>query len=79
MPQIIFYSAIKGEFLKISCSTLDFISKTKELLEGMKQQVSKCGTTGTFLKNIKLARPESFQHFSSSCQALLNIFSKDNL
>ena len=34
--QNIFYSAIKGEFLKIACSTLclrDFSSKAKELLE----------------------------------------------
>ena len=38
--QNIFYSAIKGEFLKITCSTLclrDFSSKAKELLERIRK------------------------------------------
>ena len=62
-----FYSAIKGKFLRISGSTVcirDFIHKAKELLEGMKQQGSKRGTTDTSLRKIILAHPESFQHFS---------------
>ena len=29
-------------------------------------------------RKIVLAHPESFQHFSISCQDLLNIFSNDN-
>ena len=38
----IFYSAIKGEFLRTARSTLclrEFITKAKELLERIKQQV----------------------------------------
>ena len=80
--QNIFYSAIKGEFLRIARSTLclrDFIPKAKELLERMKQQGSKRGTTGTSLRNIILTHPESLQHFSILFQDLLDIFSEDNL
>ena len=46
----------------------------------MKQQGSKGSTksdTGTSLRKIILARPESFQYFSFSCKDLLNIVSKD--
>ena len=67
IPQNIFYSAIKGELLRIACLTLylrDFMPKVKELLERMKQQGSKCGTAGTSLKEIILAHPECFQYFS---------------
>ena len=73
IPQIIFYSAIKSEFLRIARSTLcfrDFIPKAKELLERMKQG-SKCDATGTSLKKIILAHPESSQYYSNSCQHLL--------
>ena len=47
--------------------------------EHMKQQGSKRGTTDTSLRKIMLAQPESFQHFSISCQDLLNIFSDVSL
>ena len=73
---------IKGEFLRTARSVLsirDFIPKTKELLECMKQQSSKRTTTGTSLRKITLAHLENFQHFSISCQDLLNIFSEDTL
>ena len=53
-PQNIFYSAIKGEFLRISCSTLclnDFIAKTKELLKCMQIQSSKGNKTNASLWN----------------------------
>ena len=56
---------MKAEFLRIARPTLclrNFIPKAKELLERIKQQVSKRGTTGTCLRKI-LAHPESFQHF----------------
>ena len=82
IPHNIFYSAIKGEFLRIACSTLclmDFIPKAKELLEHMKQQGSKHGNTSTFLRKIILAHSESFQHCSVSCQDLLNFFPEDKL
>ena len=83
IPQNIFSPAKKGDFLRISFSTLslrDFIPKAKELLERMKQQGFKRGTTGTTsLRKIILAHPESFQHFSVSCEDLLNIFLKDKL
>ena len=48
IPQNIFCSAIKGEFLRIARSTLylrDFKHKAKELLELTKQQGSKRGLT----------------------------------
>ena len=80
IPENIFYSAI-DVFLRTARSNLclrDFIPKAKELLERMKQRGSKCVTTCTSLRIIILAHPKSFQHFSISCQALLNIFSEDN-
>ena len=58
---------------------LDFIPKARELLERMKQQGSKRGITGTSLRKIILAPPESFQQFSISCQDLLNVYSEDKL
>ena len=57
IPQNILYSAIMGKFLRISSLTLcprDFTPMAKELLERMKQQDSKRGTTGTFLRKIFL-------------------------
>ena len=41
--------------------------------------VKRCGTTDNSLRKIILAHPESFQHFSISCQELLNTFSEDKL
>ena len=44
IPQNIFYSVTKEEFLRIACSTLcldDFITKTKDLLKFMPMQGSK--------------------------------------
>ena len=82
IPQSIFYTAIKCEFLRIARSNLylrNFIPKAKELFERMKQHGSKHGTTGTSLRKIMIAHRESFQHFSISCQDLLNIFSEDKL
>ena len=54
----------------MTCPSLTY----QELLERMKQQGSKRDTTGTIL-----AHPESFQHFSISCQDLLSILSEDKL
>ena len=82
IPENIFYSAIEGGFLRTARSNLclrDFIPKAKELLERMKQRGSKRVTTCTSLRIIILAHLKSFQHFPISCQALLNIFSEDNL
>ena len=83
IPRNIFYSAIKeGKFLGIACSILcfrNFIPMVQELLEHMKKQIFKRVTTGTSLRKMILAHPESFQHLSISCQDLLNIFSKDEL
>lgn len=53
------FSAIKDEFFRIACSTLrlrSFIPKAQELLERMKQQSSKRGTTCTYLRKIILAQ-----------------------
>ena len=53
IPKNIFYSAIKGDFLRNARSTLclrNCIPKAKELLERMKQQGSKHGTTGISLR-----------------------------
>ena len=50
IPQNIFYSATKGDFLRIYCSALclrDFIPKAKEIIERTKQQGFKRCTTGT--------------------------------
>ena len=44
---------------------------TKKLLEHMKQEGSKRGTTGT-LREVVLAHSESFQH-SSLCKDYLNL------
>ena len=45
----------------------------------MKQQGSKLDTTGTSLRKMKLAHPESSEHFSHSIQEVLNVFSEDKL
>ena len=82
MPQNIFCSAVKGEFLRTVCSIpclRDFKPKTKELLERMKQQSSKRRTRRTSLRKVILTHPESFQQFSISCQSLKNLFSEDKL
>ena len=65
-----FFFFSKGEILKIARLTLcprDFVLKARELFECMKQKGSKYGTTGTSLRKIILAHPESFEHFSVSC------------
>ena len=85
IPQNIFYSGIKGEFLRTAPSTLclrAFIPKAKQFLERITHQGCKrctTGTTGTSLRNIILAHLESFQNFSISCQDLLNTFSDNKL
>ena len=82
IPQNIFYSAIKGEFLRITCSSQcfkDFIFKAEELLECTEQQGSKLITTGTSLRTILLAHPGSSHRFSVSCEDLLNSFSEGKL
>ena len=82
IPQNISYSANESKFLRIACSTLrlrDLTPKANKLLERMKQQGSKRGTTGTSLRKIILAHLESFQNFPILCQDLLNIFSEDKL
>ena len=58
---------IKGNFLRIACSTLylrDFIPKAKKLLESMKQQGCKHATKGISLQKIIIPHPKSFQNFS---------------
>ena len=82
IPQNIFQSAIKGEFLRTAHSALCltvFIPKAKELSKCMKRQGSKLRTTSTSLKKIIIAHPDSFQHLPISCQDLLNIFSENKL
>ena len=77
IPQKMFYSAIKNEFLRIARSTLclrDFMPKTEVLFERMKQQGSKQKITKRFQGKILLAHPESLQNLCISCQDLLNIF-----
>ena len=63
IPQNIFYSAIKGEFLRIARSTLSlsrFTTEVKELLERMKQQGSKRSPTSSSIGKVELGHPESF-------------------
>ena len=43
IPQNGFYASVKGDFLRIGCSTLclrNFLPKSKELLKRMKKQTS---------------------------------------
>ena len=54
-----------GELGRSICEI--YPNELEELLECMKRQGSKCGTTGTSLRKIILAHPENFQHFSASC------------
>ena len=80
ISQSIFCSVIKGEFLRIACSTLrGFIRRAKELLEQMKPKGSKRSNTGTSIRKVILAHPKNFQNFSISCKDLLNFFSEDKL
>ena len=53
VPQNFFYSANKGKFLRIVCSTLclkDFIPKAKKVKERIKEQDPNRVTTRTSLK-----------------------------
>ena len=76
IPQNIFYSSIKGEFLRIARSTLlvdDLIPKAKELLKRMELQGSRSITTKRSLRKIILSHKEDFQHFHIQCDRLINI------
>lgn len=53
LPPKMFYSAIKGKFLRIACSTLclkDFIPKAKKVKKRIKEQDPNRVTTRTSLK-----------------------------
>ena len=57
---------MKGEFLRIACSTpclKDFIPKAKESLERMKQQGPKPGTTGNSLRKKNISSSQEFPAF----------------
>ena len=69
IPRTIFYSALKGEFLRIARSTLyleDFIPKAKELLGRMRIQGAKNNITAKSIKRMIVKHPQSFQQFSIS-------------
>ena len=70
IPQNIFYSIIKEEFLKTIHSTLFldyFIPKGKEPLNHMESQGSKRFPTKHAFGKITLSYEQDFQHFSISC------------
>ena len=76
IPQTIFYSALKGEFLRIARSTLylkDFIPKANELLGRMKAQGAKNNLSTKSIKRIILKHPESFQQFPASRDNIFNL------
>ena len=76
IPHNIFYSAIKGEFLRIARSTLfleDFIPKCIELLSRMKMQGSKFAPTIKSLRKIITTHPHDFQQFKISCENLITV------
>ena len=76
IPQNIFYSALKGEFLRIARSTLhlkDFIPKASELLQRMKKQGATNNITIKSLKRIMSKHPKCFQQFSILTHDLLNL------
>ena len=67
IPKSIFYSALKGEFLRIARSTLylkDFVPKAKELLTRMNRQGATDNITYHSIIKIISNHPQSFQHFS---------------
>ena len=75
IPQTIFYSAIKGEFLGIAHWTLclrNFIPKAKESLE---QEIFKLGTPDTSLKLVSsIFYPFFFSHQVIALQKLWKMF-----
>ena len=81
LPKNIFYSAIKGEFLRIAQSTLllnDLILKCKELLTRMKLQGSRFFATKRSLRKVITTHPHNFQHFGIPCEGLLNILTSNH-
>ena len=76
IPQNIFYSAIKGEFLRIARSTLlinDLVPKAKELLKRMESQGSRSVPTKRSLRKIILTHQEDFQHFHIPYERLIDL------
>ena len=72
-----FDSAIKGEFMRKSCSILSFgvfIPKKKESLQCMKQQDFKRSATKNSQWKKLLANPRSFQHFFLSTSLWVHAF-----
>ena len=80
IPQNIFYSSIKGEFLRIARSTLfvcDFLPRAKDLLKRMHSQGSRSAPTKHSLRKIIMTHKEDFQHYHISCDTLINILMQD--
>jgi len=74
IPQIIFYSALVGEFLRIARSTLlldDFIPKAKDLLTRMRVQGSSEIRTRRSLTKLINKHTETFCSFNCTTEELL--------
>ena len=81
IPQTIFYSALKGEFLRIARSTLylqDFIPKASELLTRMKKQGATNNVTCKSLKRIISKHTKCFEQFSILTDDLVNLLLPPN-
>ena len=80
IPQNIFYSAMKGEFLRIARSTLfiqDFLPRAKELLRRMHSQGSRSAPTKHSLRKIIISHKEDFQHYHIPCDTLIDTLMQD--
>ena len=76
IPSSIFYSALKGEFLRIARSTLqldDFIPKASDLLIRMNKQGARNDITCRSLYKIISNHPKCFQHFSIMTNDLIHL------
>ena len=76
IPKNIFYSAMKGEFLRIARSTLlltDLIPKCKDLLARMKLQGSTSFLTKRALRKVILTHSQDFNSFGVTNENLVNI------
>ena len=74
IPESIFYSAMVGEFLRISRSTLlfeDFLLKIRELIHRLNNQGAKQHTSYRHLRKIMHCHQEDFSHVGVNTEDIL--------
>ena len=75
IPRSIFYSAVIGEFLRITCNSLlykDFHEKAMELLNRMKVQWAQSLRCRKALSKIIRRHEKAFANFGRNCDEIIS-------